>query len=189
MKRIIKDGTVVDDAWQTWRASDFVPGTLAGKGRRTILPLQIFAGHADGFADNFVSVGVLLGADDDPAQVFPYLDKLPLIAVDFPCFADGRGYSIGQLLRSRHGFSGELRAVGDILRDQLYFLERCGFNAFELRDDQDPEAALAAFGDYAWQPNSLIQGWAAKIMRPNWCPVSDAGHCGWQFRPPAATTP
>ena len=63
---------------------------------------------------------------------------------------------MGALLRTRHGFAGELRAVGDILRDQLYFLNRCGFNAFELREDQDLEAALAAFTDYAWQPNSRL---------------------------------
>lgn len=148
MKRIIKDGAVVEDAWQTRE-------TAVGEGGKYILPLRIYLAQAERLA---ASIGVLLGSDDDPAWVLPYLDKLPLIAVNFPSFADGRGYSIGRLLRSRYGFTGELRAVGDIQRDQLYFLERCGFNAFALRDDQDPVAALAAFGDYAWQPNTRIQG-------------------------------
>lgn len=158
MKRIIKDGAIVDDAWQTWAAPDSAPAAPAGKGARRILPLPIYLGQADELADSLAPVGVLLGPDDDPEAVLPYLDRLPLIAVNFPAFSDGRGYSTGQLLRSRYGFAGELRAVGDILRDQLYFLERCGFNAFALREDQDPEAALAAFGDYAWQPNTRIQG-------------------------------
>lgn len=151
MKRIIKDGAVVDDAWE-------IRETAVGEGGKCILPLRIYLTQAGQPAAASASVGVLLGPDDDPAQLLPHLDRLPLIAVDFPRFADGRGYSTGRLLRSRYGFAGELRAVGDILRDQLYFLGRCGFNAFALRADQDPEAALAAFGDYAWQANSRIQG-------------------------------
>lgn len=162
MKRIIKDGAIVEDAWQTWAMSDVASAMPIAEGARAILPLPIYLAQAEECADSLASVGVMLGPDDDPQAVLPYLDRLPLIAVNFPVFADGRGYSTGQLLRSRYGFAGELRAVGDILRDQLYFLGRCGFNAFALREDQDPEAALAAFGDYAWQPawqhHSRIQG-------------------------------
>ena len=71
-----------------------------------------------------------------------------------PACADGRGYSLARLLRTRHGYTGELRAVGDVLRDQLYFLQGCGFDAFQLRADQCPEEALAAFQDYSWAPLS-----------------------------------
>lgn len=154
MKRIIKNGTVVDDGWQILTASDFKPGLLAGKARRIILPLQSYLKHADAISNSVASVGALLEPDDDPASLLPHLGRLPLIAVNFPSFVDGRGYSIGRLLRSRYAFTGELRAVGDILRDQLYFLGRCGFNAFALREDQDPDAALGAFADYAWQPDT-----------------------------------
>lgn len=158
MTRIIKDGAIVEDAWQTWATPDSASAAPPGKGARLIVPLAIYLAQADEWADSLAFVGVLLGPDDDPAALLPYLDRLPVIAVNFPAFSDGRGYSTGRLLRSRYGFAGELRAVGDILRDQLYFLQRCGFNAFALREDQDPEAALAAFGDYAWQPNTRIQG-------------------------------
>jgi uncharacterized protein (DUF934 family) len=74
--------------------------------------------------------------------------------VNFPKFNDGRGFSIGRLLRERYGFRGELRAIGDVLRDQLFFLARCGFDAFALRDDQDVDEALGAFADFseAYQP-------------------------------------
>ena len=86
--------------------------------------------------------------------MLPWLADIPLIAIRFPVFTDGRGYSLARLLRTRHGYTGELRAVGDVLRDQLYFLQGCGFDAFQLRADQCPEEALAAFQDYSWAPLS-----------------------------------
>jgi len=71
------------------------------------------------------------------------------ICIDFPKFADGRGYSAARLLRERHGFKGELRSVGDVLIDQLFFMKRCGFDTFALRDDQDLEDAIAAFSTFS----------------------------------------
>jgi uncharacterized protein (DUF934 family) len=72
-----------------------------------------------------------------------------MVAVHFPKFNDGRGYSSARLLRERLGFAGELRAVGDVLRDQLFLLARCGFDSFALRADQDPASALSAFKDFS----------------------------------------
>jgi uncharacterized protein (DUF934 family) len=72
-----------------------------------------------------------------------------MIAVDFPKFADGRGFSLAYLLRQRFGFRGELRAHGPLLRDQLYYLKRVGFNAFTLREGQDVRAALASLNDFS----------------------------------------
>ena len=88
-----------------------------------------------------------LGAGEEPEAIAADLEHLALVAVHFPKFSDGRGLSTARLLRERYGYEGEVRAVGDVLRDQLPFLERCGFDAFALRDDQDPVAALAAFAD------------------------------------------
>ena len=156
MKQIIKDGLIVENAWQDWTESGAAVSDIIGGRRQVIVPLQFLEEHAHQLAAPALCTGVLLMPDEAPERLLPYLGKLSLIAVHFPCFADGRGYSSGQLLRTRHGFAGELRAVGDILRDQLYFLSRCGFNAFELREDQDLQAALAAFNDYAWQPNSRL---------------------------------
>lgn len=157
MKQIIKDGQIVEDSWQSWDESDASRNDFPAHEAGRIQPLQTFIENADRWPAHGGRIGVLIGADDAPEQVLPYLDQLALIAIHFPIFADGRGYSIGRLLRTRYGFAGELRAVGDILRDQLYFLNHCGFNAFELRQDQDLGEALAAFRDYAWQPNTLTR--------------------------------
>jgi uncharacterized protein (DUF934 family) len=83
---------------------------------------------------------------DDPAKVD--LDGVSRVEVHFPKFGDGRGYSIARLLRTRHGYTGELRAVGQITRDHLWYMDKVGFDAFELREGEDPHAALASFRDF-----------------------------------------
>src|SRR5262249_40094612 len=94
-------------------------------------------------------VGVWLKPDDDPAGIAADLGALSLVAVHFPKFADGRGYSTAVLLRTRYGFKGELRAFGDVGRDQLFHLKRCGFDSFSLAEHRDPEAALASLDDFS----------------------------------------
>jgi uncharacterized protein (DUF934 family) len=81
---------------------------------------------------------------DDPAAIADRLGELDRVEVNFPKFGDGRGYSIARLLRTRYGYRGELRALGHITRDLLPFLERVGFDAFELREGDDAGEALAA---------------------------------------------
>jgi uncharacterized protein (DUF934 family) len=94
-------------------------------------------------------VGIWLQPDDDPEQIATDLPRFALIAVHFPKFADGRGYSTAVLLRTRHGYRGELRAIGDVGRDQLYLLRRCGFDSFALAAHRDPEAAVASLNDFS----------------------------------------
>lgn len=86
---------------------------------------------------------------DDPAAFAERLAGLRVVAVRFPKYGDGRGYSIGRLLRERYGYRGELRAVGEVARDHLQLLAQCGFDAFELRAGEDVGEALAAFDDFS----------------------------------------
>ncbi|MCY1454562.1 hypothetical protein D9M71_716380 [compost metagenome] len=86
--------------------------------------------------------GLWLGPDDEVEPLQPWLAQLPLIAIDFPSFRDGRGYSQAYLLRTRLGWHGELRAIGDVLRDQLSHMRQCGFDSFAVREDKCAEDAL-----------------------------------------------
>ena len=104
-------------------------------------------------------LGVWLAGEHDPAAVAGDLEHFQVIAVHFPSFTDGRGYSTGRLLRQRYGWSGELRAIGDVQRDQLFYLARCGFDAFQLRDGVDVEVALQAFSDFS-------EAYQASVERP-----------------------
>lgn len=154
MKPLIKGGRIVADEWSllSHEALDDIDLTPAGP--LQIVPLAHYRRHAEVLQKQGHRIAILLGPDDEPDAVAPYLADIGLVAIHFPSFTDGRGYSTARLLRGRLNFTGELRAVGDILRDQLYFLQRCGFDAFSLRPDQDVSAALSAFGDYAWAPFS-----------------------------------
>lgn len=86
---------------------------------------------------------------DDPSQVAEQLAAASRVEINFPRFGDGRGFSLALLLRQRYGYQGELRAVGQITRDHLLFMERVGFDAYELREGEDAQEALAAFHDFS----------------------------------------
>lgn len=150
MSRIIKDGRIIDDPWQRIAAGAALDPELLEGGGKLLLPLPLWLAHRDG--RDPIRTGVWLAPDDPVDPLLPWLAELPLIAIHFPVFTDGRGYSLARLLRGRHGYGGELRAMGDVLRDQVYFLHRCGFDAFRLREGQPLEEALAAFRDYSWVP-------------------------------------
>ena len=92
---------------------------------------------------------VVLEPTDDLRALAERLPGLKLIAVNFPKYSDGRGYSIARLLRERYGYKGELRATGVVARDHLQLMAQCGFDSFQLREGEDPQAALAAFGDFS----------------------------------------
>jgi uncharacterized protein (DUF934 family) len=114
---------------------------------RIMVPLATWVARRDELLARAEHVGVWLAPGDAPEPLGRDLHALPLIAVHFPKSADGRGYSHGAVLR-RLGYRGELRAFGDIGRDHLLQLRRCGFDAFVLPPGRDPESALAAFGEF-----------------------------------------
>ena len=101
-------------------------------------------------------LGVRLGAGDDLDEILDDLDSIALVALEFGSFTEGRGYTQARRLRERHGYRGEIRAVGDVSRDRLAFMERCGFNAFELPTNGALRDALNAFGEISdvYQPGA-----------------------------------
>ncbi len=151
--RIIRNRTIQTDEWRLSPELGGSERTSEAAGP-TIVSLPRLVEEADALFNLGAAVGVLLKPDDDPAELEPYLSRLSLIAIEFPKFNEGRGYSQARLLRRRYRFHGELRAVGDVSRDRLAFLERCGFDAFVLRPGESLEAALAAFTEISlrYQP-------------------------------------
>src|SRR5262245_13127711 len=153
MATLIRNRKITADNWRLlddpapWLAvgeDGFVPDLPAAGG--LIVPLALWRLRSEELLARGGPVGVRLAAGEGPEAIADDLEQLALVAVHFPKFSDGRGLSTGRLLRERYRYEGELRAVGDVLRDQLLFLERCGLDAFGLRDDQDPAAGVAAFG-------------------------------------------
>jgi len=146
--RIIRDRRVVEDDWIVISGG---ADQLPAEGK-LIVPLKRWLAQRDTLiarAQGAELLGVWLDSHEDPAALVDDLHRLSLIAVNFPRFTDGRGYSAAFLLRQRHGFKGELRAIGDVLRDQLFYLQRVGFNAFAVRAGKDIEDALKALDDFS----------------------------------------
>jgi uncharacterized protein (DUF934 family) len=110
--------------------------------RKEELRLKLAAGELGVWCASFEVIEDLLATVDD-------INVFPVIAWDFVRFTDGRGYSAAVLLRQRHGYRNELRAIGDVLRDQLFYLRRCGFDAYEPRADRPADAALTGFADFS----------------------------------------
>ncbi|MCG8673291.1 MAG: DUF934 domain-containing protein [Pseudomonadales bacterium] len=147
MRKIIVNGELVSDHWITVHANENGEITVPENGD-VLVALETWQANKDALVAHQGKTGLLLNGDAELEDFSADLDKFDLIAVNFPKFADGRGYSLARLLRERVNYTGELRAVGDVLRDQLFYLHRCGFNAFVIREDRDVEDALNAFKDF-----------------------------------------
>lgn len=159
MALIIKDRNVVTDPWQ--RLEPNADGSLpqAPPSGDIIVPLAMWQERRMHLLARPSRLGVWLDSNEEPAAIAEDLKLFGVVGVNFPKFGDGRGYSIARLLRERYGWKGELRAVGDIFRDQLLFLSSCGFDAFALREGEDPREALAGFGDFS-------EAYQASVKRP-----------------------
>lgn len=141
-ERVIRGRRVEPDRWTLVTESDgpWPEGPI-------IVPLAAWKARGAERSARAAPVGVWLAPADDPAEIAAELTRIAIVAVQFPKFTDGRGYSTAALLRGLHGYRGELRAFGDVGRDQLHYLARVGFDSFRLPGHRDPDAALAAFDE------------------------------------------
>ena len=148
MAFVIRQRQVVADQWQLLKPAKGEPVTLPAGGD-VIVPLAFWQAERESLLKRPGKVGVWLDGPEDPAALASDLGKLAIVAVNFTAFGDGRGLSIGRLLRERYGYKGELRAVGAVARDHLFALAACGFDSFLMRDGEEPADALTAFDDFS----------------------------------------
>lgn len=148
---LVKTGKSVED--QYVRVEDDTP---LPEGVPVLLTAARFLADARELAERDAPVGVIWPNDRRIAELAPFVDRLALIALVFPKFKDGRAYSQARLLRERHGFRGELRATGEVLRDQFQFLLRSGFDAFEVKKPADAAAFAQAAARFSvfYQPSA-----------------------------------
>lgn len=145
MSKLIIDGAIVNNDWQLLGKPDDASSEVpAGK---VIVHLSVWQQQKDTLKARD-DIGVWLDNVDTADLLGDDAKQLPLIAVNFPVFMDGRGFSAARLLRERYGFTGELRAIGNFIRDQLCYLKRCGVNAFACSSEIDMEKALASLNDF-----------------------------------------
>ena len=142
-KIIIKD-KIVDDKWEV------LPKAFLGEppvNKLLLLPMKYWLEHSENL--RLPVLGIWIDSDEEVEDIGEKANMFPVIAINFPSFTDGRGFTAGRLLRERYGYNGQLRAIGHVIRDQLFNLKRCGFDAFQLRDGTDLEEALKSLNDFS----------------------------------------
>lgn len=146
---LVKAGRPVEDGFVRWTEPSAVPD-----GRAVLVAHDRFVAESDALLRRAAPTGVIWPNDRNIAELAPHVGRLALIALVFPAFKDGRAYSQARILRERYGFAGELRATGQVLRDQFLFMLRAGFDSFEVTKESDAAAFAETVGRYSvfYQP-------------------------------------
>jgi uncharacterized protein (DUF934 family) len=146
---LVKHGRITGDLFVHIADGAELPGDGA-----ILVPAARFLEDPEAIFKHAGKVGVIWPNNRDLDDLVPYLDRLAAVALVFPSFRDGRAYSQARLLRERHGYDGELRATGQVLRDQFVFMSRAGFDAFEVKKDADADAFAETMKRYSvfYQP-------------------------------------
>jgi uncharacterized protein (DUF934 family) len=147
---VIRNKSITHDDWIVLRLGEQdTPEGVAVPPGKVIAPLKVWQAQRDVLQER-TELGVWLASDERAEDLKNDIDRFSVIAIDFPKFADGRGYSIAHHLRNRLGYRGELRAIGDVLRDQMFYMQRVGFDAFAARTDKDIGEALKGLSDFTF---------------------------------------
>jgi uncharacterized protein (DUF934 family) len=146
--RLVKAGRIIEDRFVRWLEATPLP-----EGQAVIVSHERLLAEPD-LLRRAAPIGLDWPNNRDISELAPFVDRLALIALKFPTFRDGRAYSQARILREQYGFAGELRATGNVLRDQFLFMLRAGFDAFEVTKDKDAEAFPEAIRRYSvfYQP-------------------------------------
>lgn len=139
---LLKDGKITDDPWVAVEEGDAIPADGP-----IVFPLTVWRAQREALIARGGPLGIRLASDEPPSEIAEDISHFALCALEFPKFTDGRAYSYARLLRERHGFGGELRAVGDVLLEQLHFMHRSGFDAFEIPSDHAEQDWVVAQAD------------------------------------------
>jgi uncharacterized protein (DUF934 family) len=146
---LVSGGKIADDSFIKLAVDTSLP-----EGGDILVPAERFLSDADALLGRAGKIGVIWPNNRDIAELVPYLGKLATVALVFPNFRDGRAYSQARLLRERYGYRGDLRATGQVLRDQFVFMLRAGFDSFEVKKQADAEAFMQTAKRYSvfYQP-------------------------------------
>lgn len=149
MPKLIKDRQIVDDNFSLLKLNEDGSLPAIPADGDVIVPLAAWLAQKDALLARNGKTGVWIDSHEEVEQLGSDAGKFALVAVNFPAFTDGRGFSTARLLRERYGYTGELRAIGDVFKDLLYYMQRCGFNAYSVREDKDIGEALKGLTDFS----------------------------------------
>jgi len=159
--QVIKDNQIITDDWEL--ASDLDNDSPLPEGK-VIIPFTYWLDNRESLIKTGRKFAVCVNGDDETEEIARDVEHFEMIALEFPKFTDGRSYTHARLLRERYNYQGELRAVGDVLQDQLFFMKRCGIDSYKLREDKDIHKALQALKGFSVKYQTAADG-AAPIYK------------------------
>ena len=148
MQSLIKNGEVINDDWLMLDKSSGLDALNTSMKTSVIVPLnfwRLYRSEAKAYSGN---IAIWLDSDELISDINNQINEFSVIALNFPVFSDGRSLTNARELRQSLNYEGEIRAIGDVLRDQIFYMSRCGFDSFQLRSDQDPRACIDALRDF-----------------------------------------
>ncbi|WP_018274441.1 DUF934 domain-containing protein [Teredinibacter turnerae] len=153
MPKLIKNGELVENSWQIYtEAGD----DAAFESGNWLLPLENYLNLQEAAHPNMENLGVIVPGDTDVGELAKIPATVPVVAIDFPVFTDGRGFTLGRTLREHCDFTGELRATGNYMLDQLFYLKRCGFSSFAIADEADMQTVNDALSSFSVKYQAAI---------------------------------
>ena len=157
MQSLIKSGEVIKDRWTLLQDATGPEILQAVPEKNFIVPLNFWKLYSTEIEAHLGDITIWLDSHEFVDEIKADLKNIPMIALNFPIFSDGRPYTTARELREVLKYRGEIRAIGDVLRDQLFYMAQCGFDSYLIRHDQDPEACIKAFDDFqaSYQGNVL----------------------------------
>lgn len=156
MPKLIKEGRIVPNDWHLVAADMGIEEVLGLAAEQLIVPVNLWQEHKDQLQNCAASIGIWFDSSQGPDMLADDVNNFPVIGLNYPIFRDGRAYSYAAILRQQRGFKGDLRAIGDVLRDQLSYMLSCGFSSFLVPDDTDEKILLAGFHDFSENYQSTV---------------------------------
>lgn len=158
MPRLIDNkAAVLANPWMLLAKDSTLETALAAAESHLIVPVNLWLAHKQELQNTGKQFAVWLDSEQPAHLIANELGDLPMVALNFPQFMDGRAYSTAVILRQHYHYKGEIRAIGDVLRDQLFMMKRCGFSTFDLKDTVKLEDAVTAFDDFTTNYQATIE--------------------------------
>jgi uncharacterized protein (DUF934 family) len=156
-KLIDTTGALVENPWLLLAKEATLSAVKEATAKLVVVPCKLWLAEKAALLSTGKTFGVWLDSDETATAIAGDLASLPLVALNFPSFMDGRSYSTAAVLRNHYRYDGEIRAIGDVLRDQLFYLRRCGFSSFDLKDSVKVEDAQKALTDFTTNYQATVE--------------------------------
>ncbi|MBN4053732.1 DUF934 domain-containing protein [Haliea sp. AH-315-K21] len=156
MPKLIKDGALIENNWRLIDKETGIDSLGSIDNKQLIVPVKLWLENKELLSQYKDTIGIWFDSDENPALLDDDANNFPIIALNFPSFRDGRSYSHAAILRQQQNFKGDMRAIGDVRRDQVSYMLSCGFSSFLIPDDMDATVLLTGFHDFSENYQSTV---------------------------------